>query len=221
MNVEYLIVGQGLCGTWLSWFLQKENRSFLVFDTIKENSPSRISAGIINPVTGRRLVTVWLADQILPFAWKAYREIGEHLQTELIFQKNLIDFFPNPHQRQVFLERISENDEWMHSYPEQNEFNPYFNYELGCGEIRHCYTVDLEGLLSGWRKELKDKDRLIEEEFLVTKLEAASGKVKYKELIAEKIIFCDGLESVSNPFFEQLPFAPNGGGAVTRRISDL
>ena len=140
MNIDYLIVGQGLCGTWLSWYLQKENKSFLIIDKNEETTPSKISAGIINPVTGRRLVKVWLADEILPFAKKAYYELGSFLNKEVIVQKNLIDFFPNPHQRQVFMERIEEKEEYLHSYPEQNEFNPYFNYELGCGEIRQCYS---------------------------------------------------------------------------------
>src|SRR5688500_2784400 len=140
MNVDYLIIGQGLCGTWLSWYLQKESKSFLIIDKNDENTPSQISAGIVNPVTGRRLVKSWMVDEIMPFAWKAYSEMGEFLGQEIILQKNLIDFFPNPHQRQVFIERIEDNDEHLHSFPEQNEFNPFFNYDLGCGEIRHCYS---------------------------------------------------------------------------------
>src|SRR5689334_23429208 len=106
MQVDYLIVGQGLCGTWLSWFLAKENKSFLVIDRNESITPSKVSAGIINPVTGRRMVKVWMAEQILSFAHEAYSDIGNFLGITVISQKNIIDFFANPHQRQVFLERI-------------------------------------------------------------------------------------------------------------------
>jgi glycine/D-amino acid oxidase-like deaminating enzyme len=75
MHVEFLIIGQGVSGTFLSYYLHKEKRSFIVIDDGDGSSPSRIAAGIINPVTGRRMVTVWMADQVLPFAWDAYHAI--------------------------------------------------------------------------------------------------------------------------------------------------
>jgi glycine/D-amino acid oxidase-like deaminating enzyme len=102
MQVEYIIIGQGLCGTWLSWYLTKENRSFIVIDKNESITPSKVSAGIINPVTGRRMVKVWMAEQILSLAREAYNEIGNFLGINAISQKNIIDFFPNPHQRLVF-----------------------------------------------------------------------------------------------------------------------
>ena len=79
MTVDYLIIGQGVSGTFLSYYLEKENKSFLVIDDNQPNSPSRIAAGIINPVTGRRMVSVWMAEEILPAAWKAFTENGHHL----------------------------------------------------------------------------------------------------------------------------------------------
>ena len=93
MKVDFLIIGQGISGTWLSYYLQKEGKSFVIIDKANNNSPSSVSAGIINPVTGRRMVKVWMAEDILPFAWKAYTEIGPELKTGCISQKNLIDFF--------------------------------------------------------------------------------------------------------------------------------
>ena len=37
------------------------------------------AAGLINPVTGRRMVTTWMIDELMPFARNAYREIGYFL----------------------------------------------------------------------------------------------------------------------------------------------
>jgi len=221
MQIDVLIVGQGVSGTFLSYYLMKEGCSVLVIDNNDVNAPSRISAGVINPITGRRMVKVWMADEILPFAWNAYEEIGRKLNITAISQRNIIDFFPNPFMKENFLKRRMENEKFLHEKHNKEDLNDVFRFEFGYGEISPVYIAHLGLLLPAWRKELKNKNALLEEDFLFDSFTSLPDGVSYKGIKAKSLIFCDGIGSFNHPLFHKLPFAPNKGESLLVRIPNV
>ena len=65
MKTEVLIIGQGISGTWLSYYLEKNKVDHFVIDQADSQSASRQAGGLINPVTGRNKVKTWLAEHVV------------------------------------------------------------------------------------------------------------------------------------------------------------
>jgi len=243
IDTEFLIIGQGISGTFLSWYLHKNNRSYIVIDNNDPIVASRVAAGIINPVTGRRIVQTWMIDTLLPYALDAYTELGHELNIEAISQKNIIDFFPSPQMLIAFTEKFKEDPKYlrMPANPLQwrggrvdNESNrdgqatrpggvpeQYFNYDFGYGEIDPSYAVNLAGILPAWRTRLKNNSQLIEEDFSLDNLIINENNINYNDITATKIIFCDGAACANNPYFKNLPFAANKGQALIIRNTEI
>lgn len=214
IQAEFLVVGQGISGTFLSWYLQKAKRSFVVIDHFEHNSSSRVAAGIINPVTGRRIVKTWMIDTLLPFALDAYQDFGSYLGITAISRKKMIDFFPSAQMLNAFTERVNENDEYLSLSNDLRLFHDHFNYDFGFGAIDPCYIINLSELLFTWREHLTRNNLLHTEKFLHDDLVLTPSGVRYKNIVAEKIIFCDGIYSSTNKYFNKLPFALNKGEAL-------
>jgi glycine/D-amino acid oxidase-like deaminating enzyme len=212
-NTEFLIVGQGISGTFVSWYLHKAGRQFVVIDNNDIQTASRVAAGIINPVTGRRVVRTWMIETLMPFAIAAYREIGDFLGIDPVEERKIIDFFPSLQMKLAFEKKIREGEEFLSLPANENDYLNSFKYDLGYGVINTGYIVNLKEVLAGWKSFLVNKDLLFEDNFDDQKLDM-SENFRYEGIVAEKIIFCDGIYSSTNKFFKKLPFALNKGEAL-------
>lgn len=223
MEVDYIIIGQGLCGSFLSWEFSKAGQRLLVIDEPQPFSSTKVASGVINPITGRQAVTTWMAEELIPFTRDAYTQLGQEIGETLLEPCSIYAFPPSSQMREAYDHKISSGSGFVHALPDDIIKNntAYFHFFHGAVEIDPVWLIHLQRMLKGWRQQLALKHQLLEEKFDAGLLEINGNNVAYKGISAKKVFFCNGVNSFEHPLWEKLPYSFNKGEALIVDIPGL
>ena len=216
-TADYLIIGQGIAGTVLAHKLMQQNKNVIIIDNGHKHSSSIVAAGLINPITGRAYVKSWMIDQLLPVAIETYKGLEEILGINILDKRPVIRTIETVKAENIWLGRTAES-EYQAYISESKLPDDYLNHfveSLSYGEI-NAYQVNLKLLLEEFRTKYNDFIRL--DSFDHSQLKLESGKVVYKDITADKIVFCEGAYGEHNPLFQDLDFRPAKGEAIIVHI---
>jgi glycine oxidase len=213
MEIDFLIIGQGLAGTALGYRLEQEGKKILLIDQPAANNSSRVAAGLYNPVTGRKMVKSWMAEILFPEIEPFYSKLEESCGRQFLTRKSIYRPFLS----------IEEQNEWMghSSDPSIGMFIKSIFTESQYPEMRDPFGgvllqmsgwLDINEFLDGMS--LYFGERLRQEDFDESRLERMSEGWKYGDVSTKNIVYCNGLGALKSRFFGYLPFAPVKGEIV-------
>ena len=107
MPPPVLIVGQGIAGSALGWACEQAGIDFEIADAGHGPAASRVGAGILNPVTGRRLAPTWGFDAWIGQSVALYRAMEAEVGRPLIRPMRIYRRFRDAAERAALSARWS------------------------------------------------------------------------------------------------------------------
>ncbi len=218
-KIDYLIVGQGLAGTFLAFQLLQKGKSFLVIDKGHDKSSSSVAAGIINPMVLKRLTISWRAKEFLDYNSSFYNGLEQLLNKTYFFNIPMDKLISSKDDALYWTNRFDKIE--LDFFAEKKLIDAYrtdiskdfFKY----GRVKHTSWVNIGCLLKDFRSYLMNNELLVEGDFNHSQLQEKS----YGNIIFDKVVFCEGANAKKNPLFNTLPFSLNKGQLITIKSEKL
>ena len=227
-TTDYIIVGFGVAGISLCEQLERNNKSFIVFDSGKTTS-TLVSAGLINPVVLKRFTPVWNAKHHIDSSLSFYKDLSKKLSVSLLKEIPMFRLFKSIEEQNNWMVASDKKELSSFLHPEiiKNE-NPEINAPFGFGKVLQTGIINTSLLINTYKEYLQSNEILKSEVFDYYELQEVDGMIKYKDIAAKKIIFSEGASVRHNPYFPPPPksgtkhlLIPNKGEYITIKAPEL
>lgn len=219
---DFLIIGQGLAGTLLAHFLLSDGCSVAVIDDAQPRAATRVAAGIINPVTGRRFVKSWRIDELLPFARQTYRQLESGLGISIYHERTIFRAIYSVEEENLWLERCAE-PAYGQYVSDKTDIGAYRSWVVpprAFGAVLGGAQVEVGALVEALRGKWLSGGVLLSGSADLSRLEISRAGVRYGDVQARAAVCCDGRWGKENPFFRHLPLTGDKGEILLVRFPD-
>ncbi len=212
MPIDVLIVGQGLAGSLLAWELLRRQFKVMLIDPGGENA-SKVAAGLINPVTGQRLVKSIGLDDLLPAALLCYQELAAEFKQNFFIPLPMLRILKNPREQQFAQQRLNQI-EYQNFLSSAATIDFPVNQTYGILQQQQTGYLKTRLLLEKLRGFL-----LAHAAYRQVNLDYADIKLRphlqWQDLQPRHVVFCEGYRALQNPWFGGLPFQAAKGEILT------
>ncbi len=207
--LDEIIVGQGLIGSLLAWRLIEAGHRVLVIDDGERENASRVAAGLVNPLAGRRLRPPAGLEAARAAGQRVWRRLEQHFGQPFFHPLPMLRLFNDPAQAMRHAELRA--DPALRRYAGPRLDTSRLPQPHGGFVQRHTGWLDTGALLDALGAWLARHDALRRELTHAREFQARADMVRWRDLRARRVIFCEGWRMRDNPWFDWLPLQPAKG----------
>ena len=98
----FTIVGAGLAGSTLAWALHRRGRAVRLIDREPPTTTSRVAAGLLTPITGKKPAVSWRWHDLRPSAERFYREVEATTGRRFFHHRPIVRVMTSEPERAAF-----------------------------------------------------------------------------------------------------------------------
>ncbi len=221
MKVDYIVVGLGLAGLAFVEELIAANKSFLVFEDDSQTS-SLVAGGVYNPVILKRFTPVWNGQEQLKVALPFYKNIEEKLHITIDEKFVIKKAFKSIEEQNTWFEACDKPRliEYLDTTLDPQKYHGVIA-DYGFGNVHKTGRIDTKKLVESYRNYLEESQLIRFENFEHQQLKLEEDLLKYKDVEASRIVFCEGFGIKGNPYFKYLPLNEAKGELLTIYAPEL
>ena len=224
MRSDFIIIGQGLAGTTLAWHMIAAGRSVVVLDAEPATTSSRIAAGLMTPITGKRLARTPQYEIAFPIAQQFYTQIETQLGERFFHPRPIVRIFLSAEERNLLQTKsISEYPEWI-VQPEPKLNPEQFIAPFGCFGMQPSAQLDVSIYLDASRSAFIERGCYRKTDLnIASDIALSMGEVHLPKLglSAQTLVFCEGFRSTPNPWFPERQYEAAKGEILTVHVPQL
>lgn len=222
MKTDFLIVGQGLAGSLLAWHLIEAGQRVLVVDRDEEETSSKIAAGLVTPLAGGRFHLPEGLPERLDYARRFYWELEEGSGLTLYRHCRISRLFKDADEAGLWARKTAAADPAFDRFHGPLRIDPdRVTAPHGGFEMRESGWLDLPAFLGLTRQMLLERAAYAIGRVDSTEVLLTPGEVRWKNITASCVVFCEGWRSRENRFFDWVPMRPTSGAILDLEAPDL